>query len=120
MSKLNSKALSSSGKSVLEVQHEGISVKGDISLELDDTQVFTTDFDSVGMYIITTETVGDGGLFSVIKTAGTLSTSDISTPAIITMVKDTASSLNIYIEDGVVKVQNLTGEAPDVTIKPYI
>lgn len=39
--------------------------------------------------------------------------------AVITTTKDTASSVNVYVEDGNIKIQNLTGGSVDVTARLF-
>jgi hypothetical protein len=117
--KTHARVLNGTGESVFVIEHEGIEVKGATEAGVIDTGVVVTDFAGVGNYIVSDDTTGDGGTISVIETAGTLSTVKLSGPAVITVTKDTASSVNVYIEDGVLKVQNLTGGAIDLTVKPF-
>ncbi len=116
----NSKVLSGSGKSLYVIQHEGLEIQGDGESGVIDTGIVVTEFAEAGLYIVSDDTTGDAGIISVINTAGTLSAIKTAGPTVITIAKDTASSVNAYIETGVLKVQNLTGGDIDITVKPYV
>ena len=118
--KLNSKALSSSGKSELEIQHEAISVKGDSFVAMADTDVDSSEFAKAGLYVVTDETTEDSSIIAVINTAGTLSAVKLSGPASLTIAVGTALKLNVYILAGVLAVQNLTGGVITVNVKAYV
>tara|TARA_R110000744_G_scaffold275082_1_gene388052 strand:+ start:10567 stop:10926 length:360 start_codon:yes stop_codon:yes gene_type:complete len=118
--KINSRALSSTGKSIEVIQHEGISVKGDSAVDMADTDVVSTEFADAGLYVVTDETTGDSGIVAVINTAGTLSAVKLAGPTVLTIAVDTASSVNAYILAGVLAVQNLTGGVITVNVKAYV
>lgn len=118
--KHHSKALSSTGKSLLVVEHEGLEVKGDSYESVANSAVQATEFDGVGNYIVEDTTNEDSGIVALINTAGTKTTTKLAGPTVITATKDTASSINVYFENDVINVQNLTGGAIDITVKPYV
>jgi len=56
----------------------------------------------------------------IINTADTVTTVKENGPALITITKDNASTINIYVENDVVNVQNLTGAEITVTVKAVV
>lgn len=118
--KSNSRALDGSGKSVLEVQHQGLSVGGDSYVSVMDAVVTSTLFSDEGLYLVKDTTNDDSAVVSIINTAGTLSAVKVSGSAGVTITADNASTLNVYILAGVVAVQNLTDGAIDFTIKAIV
>lgn len=120
MPKTNSKALDGTGKSLYEIQHEGVSVKGDLLAATADAAVVSTVYNQEGLYLVKNETDEDSAVVSVINTGGTLSAIKVGGSAGVTITADNATTLNVYVLAGVLAVQNLTGGAIDVTVKPYV
>jgi len=120
MSKTNSKALDGSGKSLYEVQHEGLEVKGDIYEAVADAVVTSTLFNQEGLYLVKDDTNGDSATISIINTAGTLSAIKVGGSVGVTISVDNATTLNVYVLAGVLAVQNLTTGTIDFTVKPYV
>lgn len=113
----NSRALDGSGKSIFEVQHVGISVKGDQYEAIADAVVTSTLFSEEGNYLVKDTTNGDSATVSIINTGGTLSAVKVNGSAGITITADNALTLNVYVLAGVLAVQNLTGGAIDFIVK---
>lgn len=120
MGKTNSKALGGSGKSLYEIQHEGLEVRGDIYSSIADAVVTSTLFSQEGTYLVKDTTNGDSATISIINTAGTLSAVKVNGSTGVTITADNATTLNIYVLAGVLAVQNLTGGAIDFTVKSYV
>jgi len=118
--KTHAKAYDGTGESAFVVQHEAIEVVGKKSLGLADAGVVASKFDGAGLYIVEDATTGDAAVISAIKTAGTLSVDKVAGPTVITTTKDTASSVNVYVEGGFITGQNLTGGSIDLVIKPFV
>lgn len=120
MSKTNSRALGSSGKSLFVAQHEGLEVKGDISLAVADDAVITTEFTEAGIYIVSDDTTENTAIISVINTAGTLSTVSTAAPTAIGVTQGVDAKMNVYIAGGFITVENKMGGDIDITVKPYV
>ncbi len=118
--KVNSKVLDGTGKSLLVVQHEGMEVKGDKYAAIADTVVTSTLFGASGLYLVEDTANEDAAVVAIINTAGTLSAVKVAGSANITITADNASTVNAYVLADVLAVQNLTGDAIDFTVKPYI
>jgi hypothetical protein len=118
--KINSKALDGSGKSIEEIQHEGLSVKGDVYSNVADTVITSTLFSEEGLYLVKNSTDSDSAVVSIINSGGTLSAVKVSGSDDITIAVGTAAKVNVYVLAGVLAVQNLTGGAIDITIKAYV
>lgn len=117
--KTNAKVLDGTGKSLIQIQHLGVELKGEKIVALADSADIVTLLALPGLYIATDETNDNSAVISVINTAGTLTTGTIATPTGIGPTKDVASKMNVYIEGGVITVQNNTGGPIDATVKVY-
>lgn len=106
-----------SGKQGATGQVVSLSIEGDKGT-LADAAVLTTEFAEAGLYLV--GTANNSAMVSVVNTAGTLAAQLQVTNANVTITKGTATKLNVYMEDDVLKVQNLTGASVDATVKAYI
>jgi hypothetical protein len=118
--KTHAKALDGTGESVFVVEHEGIEVKGASYEALADASVTSTLYSQEGQYLVKDTVNGDSATISIINTGGTLSAVKVNGSTGITITADNALTLNVYVLAGVLAVQNLTGGAIDVVIKPYV
>lgn len=74
---------------------------------------------TTGILLVEDTTNGNSAVVSVHNAAGTPTLTKVNGVAGIAVAKDTATSINVYIEDGVIKVQNSTGAELDIVIKAY-
>ena len=114
---MNTKKVYASGE--LGDRSEAISmeIKGKEGTLADDG-VLTTEFGTVGMYLVS---VGDdSAIVAVTSIAGTVATELVTTNANITLVEDTDAKANVYIDSDVLVVQNKLGQSEDVTVKAYL
>jgi hypothetical protein len=118
--KTHAKNLDQTGRSAFVVEHEVVETKGNVSGTLADAGVFDAGPASTGVVTVEETVNGNSGTFDVINTAGTLSTVKRNGPVLFTHTKDTAASINVYVENGNLQVQNLTGADINVTVKSYV
>lgn len=108
------------GNKYSESEQQAVKVAG-YSETLANAEVLTSDIDEkTGLLLVEDNTNDNGGVVSLHNNGGTATPTKQAGAAAITIAKDTASSVNVYVEDGVVKVQNLTGGAIDLTLKGYL
>jgi len=88
-------------------------------LTIADAAVGATSIDAKAGTIIVDEGSNSANI-NIINTADTVTTVKENGPALFTITKDTAASINVYIENGVVNVQNLTGAEITVTVKAVV
>jgi hypothetical protein len=118
--KSHARVLDGTAKSILVVEHQGIEIIGDKESAVTNTSVVATLFNKTGLYIISDTDNENTSIVAVINTDGLLSAVKIAGPATMTITKDNAATVNIYIENDVLKVQNLLGVNIDVEVKPYV
>lgn len=85
---------------------------------LADTEILVSKFEKAGLYIV--DAGDDSTIIKVKATGGTVATELIGASTNITVTKDNADTINVYVEDDVVKVQNLLGSEIDVAVKAYL
>lgn len=82
--------------------------------------VATSDLDiTTGLITVEDTTNGKSAVISAHNAAGTTTLSILNGDAIFSVAEATASKINVYVEAGVVKVQNNTGAEIDVNVKAY-
>jgi len=114
------KAIDSTGKDLIVIEHEGLEVKGDDYAAVIDTTVTSTPFSNEGLYLVKDTTNEDSAVISIINTAGTLSAIKVAGSTNVTITADNATTLNVYVLAGVVAVQNLTTGTIDFTVKAIV
>lgn len=82
------------------------------------TEVFDTEIDSF-TGIITLSIGDDSGVVTCYKTAGVQVVGAVSGGAEFSDTEDNASTLNVYVEDGNIKLQNLTGADIEVSARLF-
>jgi len=83
---------------------------GLIPQTMEDAAVIDTTVSSaVGHISIENETANTSGIAAVYMIAGAITIADLSGGAGVSIAKDTANSVNVYVEGGTIQVQNLTG-----------
>lgn len=113
------KTKGTSGERHAEAEAVGILLAGK-QATLADAAVAVSELDTTtGIVLVEDTTNGDSAVISVHNAGGTPALGKVAGVAGIAVAKDTASSVNVYIEDGVIKVQNSTGAEIDVVLKAY-
>ena len=113
------KVLDQSGARSYNSGSEGIGDTGFLSDGLADAAIAVSSINATGgLLLAKTET--DSALFALINTGGTIAPQILGTQALFTTSKDTASKINVYVEDGVVQVQNNSGDAIDLVLKSFV
>ena len=64
---------------------------------------------AVGHLVIENLTANNSGVAAVFNTSGVATIAGFNGATGVTVAKDTASSLNVYVESGTIRIQNLTG-----------
>lgn len=119
--KYHSVVKSGTGISKAVIEHDSIEVLGVTELAVADAGILTTEIgENAGVVIVKDETTTDSAIFAIVDTAGTVATELIVTNASFNAAKDNASTINCYVEGGVVKVQNNSGGAVDLTVKAFV
>lgn len=110
------------GEAVRVVVGEGIAVEAaGLSATLADTDVLETRVTSgTGHVLAKDNTNGDSHIFSLHTEAGVLVLAAVAGSTNFSATKDTASKINVYVEAGEVKVQNLLGADTDVNISAQL
>lgn len=100
---------------------QSISTYGVTTEGVVDTGVVVTTIDATaGLVIVSDLTTTDTAIFAIKDVAGTVSTQLLVTQANFTAAKAGAGTINVYIETGVVKVQNLSGGTIDINVKAIV
>jgi len=116
----NYKTVGQVGDSVFDPGSEGVTGKGSSSLALADAAVFTTAIDdNAGMLVVRDKTTTDSTVFLIVDTGGTVATQQLGTNANFNIAKDNAGTINVYVETGVVKIQNNSGGVVDIGVMLY-
>lgn len=85
---------------------------------LADEAILVTEFAKTGLYLI--DAGDDTTIVKVKSTGGTIAAELVGVSTNITVTADNADTINVYVADDVVKVQNLLGSEIDVAVKAYL
>lgn len=121
MSAIHTKSLGASGAEVLVAQSEAVSMSGQKEEGLAVDAVLEVIASSgTGQLSITDETNGDSAVFSLHQASDASVIAKSYGSALIGDTKDNAATINVYVEGGVVKIQNKLAAAVDINVKAYI
>lgn len=102
-----------------EVQTSALKLKGD-SQDIEVDATYDSSFsDKTSLLIISDNTNEASAIISIHNAAGTATLTKLAGSANIGIVKDAASKLNVYVEGGVIVVQNKLAALANVTVKEY-
>jgi len=104
------------GNYYAELAADGLVVSG-FTPEMIDTEVVETVFDQEGLYLVTDSTNENSAFIKCHLNAGSPVLTKDSGATSITVAKDTAASLNVYFENDVLNIQNLTGGTITVAVR---
>ena len=99
--------------------HEGASQANTVpTTEMIQDAVLATDYRTADIPngIVTVCNVTDGEIGRYAMEGGAIITTAIYANAVVTAVKDNAATLNVYVEAGVIKIQNKIAATKDVTL----
>lgn len=104
------------GESLVELESNSLKLAKPLKYTIAAAGVSTSNIgDTAGIVILNDSANGDSALIGIINTGATVSAIKIGGSTGITITKDNASTINAYIEGGVLKVQNST--ASEVTVE---
>lgn len=107
------------GERYAESECAGVLTAGNDATLADEGVLTTALAIKTGLVTVSDETNEKSAVFTVHNAGGTVTVTKLNGDAALTKTKDTASSVNLYVEDGVFKVQNLTGAEANVIVKNY-
>lgn len=88
------------------------------SQTLANSGVYDTGIESLtGFLTVEDSTNGDSAIATVHLNGDTLTIASVAGSSSITATKDTASSVNVYVESGSIQIQNLSGASAVITAK---
>lgn len=116
---LNHKEVGEKGQRHTEIQTSGLRMKGFKNTLADAAVAVSASPVESGIIIVEDSTNGKGAVISAHNNAGTLVFTKLAGSNDITIAKDTAGDVNVYVEAGEIKVQNLTGAEAVISVKSY-
>lgn len=117
----HTKTKGQAGNQYSESENQAVKAAGYVSLALANAAILATDIDEkTGLLIVEDSTNEHGAVISVHNNNGTAVLTKLAGNSDVSVAKDTAGDLNVYVENGVINAQNLTGGAIDLTLKAYL
>lgn len=104
-----------------QIQAQSTETVGTIVEAVADTAVVVTDIDATaGIVIVKDETTTDSATFGIKDIDGTVTLEQILVNANFDLAKDNGGTINVYVESGVINIQNLSGGAVDIRVKAFV
>ena len=120
MSAIHTKFIDASGAEALVAQTEAISMEGQKETMAVDGVSIIIASQGTGQLVVTDETNSQSAVFNLHQLAGVPVIAKAYGSAAINAAKDNATTVNVYVEAGVVYVQNKTVAEASVNVKAYI
>jgi hypothetical protein len=120
MGNLTTKSLGQTGDEYAIVEAIGASMRGE-TISLETTIIGTPQIQTgTGNLVVTNVTAENSAVISLHLAAGVPVVSKLYGAASITITKDNASTINVYVDAGVIKIQNNLATTAEINVKSYI
>lgn len=100
---------------------QSVNAIGSSSAAVADAGVVVTSIDATaGVLIVKDETTTDTATFLIVDTGGTVAPQLLGTQANFTIAEDNAGTINVYVDTGVINIQNNSGGIVDISYKAFV